>query len=364
MRDFKGGVLHDIDSSSDLLQSWTRCDLLMVLLDVEKIQRQGVGLHDDLRDLSSVLVRDEMRTSEKRLAIVVTQADKAGFTHDRHSPADAERFVAERLPAFSDRVRQCGFREVRCFALASIGSQPEKCEDGGLQVAEKNGRREWRPFGYEEVFDWLCEFRRADRRRVAVSNGWRRAKPCVVAFFVLAIAFVGWQRAVACRRQSAVSVYDDPTSTWEMKADATWRMGERDLSDKMDTRISEYDDQSGKLAGGSDDKALRELLVDNRRFFKNARVGEEGRNRIREIDHRVESRLEDICLERIHAAMESNDYALARELVGRYWADREISKLRDKEVREIDETLQTSERRLAKRDIANYDVGEAGTRRA
>ena len=65
LRDFKGGDLSALDANSPLLQSWTQCDLLMVLLDIENVQNQGTELQDNLRDLSSVLMRKEMEAHQK-----------------------------------------------------------------------------------------------------------------------------------------------------------------------------------------------------------------------------------------------------------------------------------------------------------
>ena len=122
LRDFKGGDLSALDTNSPLLQSWTQCDLLMVLLDIENVQKQGTELQDNLRDLSSVLMRKEMDARQKRLAVVITQADKGGFSVERHSPEEAEGFLDENLPPFFDRIKKCRFKETKCFLLASIGA--------------------------------------------------------------------------------------------------------------------------------------------------------------------------------------------------------------------------------------------------
>ena len=155
LRDFKGGDLSALDADSPLLQSWTQCDLLMVLLDIENVQNQGAELQDNLRDLSSVLMRKEMEAHQKRLAIVVTQADKGGFSEGRHAPEEAEVLLEKNLPVFFERIKKCRFKETKCFLLASIGLEPEIDADGKSRVPEVDGAREWHPFGYEELFDWI-----------------------------------------------------------------------------------------------------------------------------------------------------------------------------------------------------------------
>lgn len=196
LRDFKGGDLSALDADSPLLQSWTQCDLLMVLLDIENVQNQGAELQDNLRDLSSVLMRKEMEAHQKRLAIVVTQADKGGFSEGRHAPEEAEVLLEKNLPVFFERIKKCRFKETKCFLLASIGLEPEIDADGKSRVPEVDGAREWHPFGYEELFDWICAFQNEEASARFWAWFWAKSRPYVAVLLVLALGGMIWRGVV------------------------------------------------------------------------------------------------------------------------------------------------------------------------
>lgn len=356
MRDFRGGDLHDLDADSPLFQSWANCDLLMVLLDVEKAKKQGVELQDDLRDLSAVLVRNEMDASHKRLAIVITQADKGDFTEEQHSPEDAEMFLEENLHDFFDRIKKCGFKEIKSFLLASIGLEPEKSADGKSRVPEVSGKREWHPFGYEELFDWICAFQNEEASARFWAWFWAKSRPYVVVFAVLALGGVIWRGVVFHKQHIALLKYEGCSSTLEEKAEATWKMGDKDRIAKVEERIRDYNAESEKT---SDDAALRSLLSGSKTFREKARISEEQEKRFKEIDIRIADRLEKILFERIKDAMEHEDYDSARELIGQYRKDHEISRKYKEEVKSYDNTLVTDKRLRGKLAIAYYDVGSA-----
>ena len=324
LRDFKGGDLSTLDADSPLLQSWTQCDLLMVLLDIENVQKQGAELQDNLRDLSSVLMRKEMDAHQKRLAIVVTQADKGGFSGEQHSPEEAEGFLDENLPVFFERIKECRFKETKCFLLASIGLEPEKEADGKSRVPEVDGKREWHPFGYEELFDWICAFQNEEASARFWAWFWAKSRPYVAVLAVLALGGVIWQGVVFHGHTKAKSIYEDPYSSLEEKAKATLKMQDKDRIDAIEKRIVEYDKAESEKT--SDEVKLRSLLKESKIFCEKARISEEQGKRFKVIDIRIADRLEEILFKQIKDAMEQGDYDSARTLIGQYRKDLVISK--------------------------------------
>ena len=353
LRDFKGGELSALDANSPLLQSWTQCDLLLVLLDMENVQKQGAELQNNLRDLSSVLMRKEMDAHQKRLAIVVTQADKGGFSVERHSPEEAEGFLDENLPVFFERIKECRFRETKCFLLASIGLEPEVDADGKSRVPEVDGRREWHPFGYEELFDWICAFQNEEASARFRAWLWAKSRPYVAALAVLALGGLIWCGVVFHQQHNALLRYEGH-STLKEKAEATWKMRDKDRIDKVEERICDYKAGSEKTG---DEASLRSLLSGSKAFREKARISEEQETRFKEIDTRIADRLEEILFEQIKDAMEHADYDSARALIGRYRKDQVISRRYQAEVKSYDATLGANERRREKLEIAYHDVG-------
>ena len=351
LRDFKGGDLSALDADSPLLQSWTQCDLLMVLLDIENVQNQGAELQDNLRDLSSVLMRKEMEAHQKRLAIVVTQADKGGFSEGRHAPEEAEVFLEKNLPVFFERIKKCRFKETKCFLLASIGLEPEIDADGKSRVPEVDGAREWHPFGYEELFDWICAFQNEEASARFWAWFWAKSKPYVAVLAGLALVGVIWSGVVFHQQRKALGEYERG-STLEM-AEATLKMSDKDRIDKVEKRISDYEVD----ARASDDAALRELLSRSKIFCEKAKISEEQKTRFKEIDTRIANRLEEILFKQIKDAMEHEYYDSARILIGQYRKDQVISKKFLAEVKLYDNTIEGNNRFSKKREIAyDYDV--------
>lgn len=357
LRDFKGGDLSALDADSPLLQSWTQCDLLMVLLDIENVQNQGAELQDNLRDLSSVLMRKEMEAHQKRLAIVVTQADKGGFSEGRHAPEEAEVLLEKNLPVFFERIKKCRFKETKCFLLASIGLEPEIDADGKSRVPEVDGAREWHPFGYEELFDWICAFQNEEASARFWAWFWAKSRPYVAVLLVLALGGMIWRGVVFQQQHKALLVYKSSASTLQEKAEATWKMSEKDRIDKIEERIRDYEGGARKT---SDDAALRKLLSGSKTFRKNARISEEQEKRFKEIDIRIADRLEEILFEQIKDAIKHEYYDSARTLVGQYREDQVISRNYQAEVRSYDNMLVANKRLKEKLEIAYYDVGAAG----
>ena len=357
LRDFKGGDLSTLDADSPLLQSWTQCDLLMVLLDIEHVQKQGAELQDNLRNLSSALMRKEMDAHQKRLAIVVTQADKGGFSVERHSPEEAEGFLDENLPVFFERIKECHFKETKCFLLASIGLEPEKEADGKSRVPEVDGKREWHPFGYEELFDWICAFQNEEASARFWAWFWAKSRPYVAVLAVLALGGVIWRGVVFHGHTKAKSMYDDPNSTLEEKAKATLKMQDKDRIDAIEDRIRFYNDEAEGL---SEDTSLRELLSKNQTFFSMARTSEEQSIRVSGINHRIADKLERILFNQIKDAMKRRDIASARVLIGQYRIDRVITKSHLAEVDYYNNELDGDKCESEKREIAQYSIGEVG----
>ena len=357
LRDFKGGDLSALDADSPLLQSWTQCDLLMVLLDIENVQNQGTELQDNLRDLSSVLMRKEMEAHQKRLAIVVTQADKGGFSEGRHAPEEAEVLLEKNLPVFFERIKKCRFKETKCFLLASIGLEPEIDADGKSRVPEVDGAREWHPFGYEELFDWICAFQNEEASARFWAWFWAKSRPYVAVLLALALGGMIWRGVVFQQQHKALLVYKSSASTLQEKAEATRKMSEKDRIDKIEERIRDYE---GDARRTSDDAALRKLLSGSKTFRKNARISEEQEKRFKEIDIRIADRLEEILFEQIKDAIKHEYYDSARTLVGQYREDQVISRNYQAEVRSYDNMLVANKRLKEKLEIAYYDVGAAG----
>ena len=354
LRDFKGGDLSVLDANSPLLQSWTQCDLLMVLLDIENVQNQGAELRDNLHDLSSVLIRKEMDAHQKRLAIVVTQADKGGFSEERHAPEEAEVFLDENLPVFFEKIKECRFKETKCFLLASIGLEPEIDADGKSRVPEVDGKREWHPFGYEELFDWICAFQNEEASARFWARFWAKFRPYAAVLAVLAPGGMIWRGVVFQRQHNALLVYGSSASTLEEKAEATWKMRDKDRIDKVEERIRDYNDESAKAI---DDAALRSLLSRSKTFCEKARISEEQETRFKEIDIRIADRLEEKLFEQIKNAIEHEHYGPACELIEQYLKDQVISKKFLAEVKLYDNKIEGNNRFSKKREIAyDYDV--------
>ncbi len=356
LRDFKGGDLPALDADSPLLQSWTQCDLLMVLIDIENVQEQGAELQNNLRDLSSVLMRKEMDAPQKRLAIVITQADKGGFSVDRHSPEEAEGFLEENLPVFFARIKECRFKETKCFLLASIGLEPEIDADSKSRVPEVDGKREWHPFGYEELFDWICAFQNKEASARFWACFWAKSRPYVAVLAVLALGGVIWRGFVVHRQHNALLKYEGH-STLEEKAEATWEMRDEDRIDVIEKRIDDYESESEETR---DDASLRRLLSDSKTFRGKARTSEEQEKRFCKIDSRIRNRLEEILFEKIKYAKDNGDVESACELIGQYLKDQVIAKKRLEEVMAYGNELGVDKRMKEKLEIAYYDVGAAG----
>lgn len=355
MRDFKGGDLHDIDADSALFQSWAQSDLLVVLIDIEKVKSQGGELQDNLRDLSAVLIRNEMNASQKRLAIVITQADKGGFTCGQHSPEAAEKLLDENLHDFFERVKTCGFKETKCFLLASIGLEPEKDDEGKSKVPEVDGKREWCPFGYEELFDWICGFQKQEQSARFWAWLWAKSKPYVAGVAVLALGGVVWCGVVAHQYRVAQSEYEDTNSTLEQKAAATWKMNDKDRIGAIEARIA---NDSARVEEKSEEASLRQVLSDIRTFFEKAKISEEQRIRIREIESRIAEKLEENLFGRIKVAMEQQDHDSARVLIRQYRTDQVITRKHREEVNDYDTELTTDSRTKEKLKIATFHVGD------
>lgn len=362
LRDFKGGDLSALDANSPLLQSWTQCDLLMVLLDIENVQNQGAELRDNLRDLSSVLMRKEMDAHQKRLAIVVTQADKGGFSEERHAPEEAEVFLDENLPVFFERIKECRFKETKCFLLASIGLEPEIDADGKSRVPEVDGAREWHPFGYEELFDWICAFQNEEASARFWDWFWAKSRPYVAVLVVLALGGMIWRGLVFHQQHNALLKYEG-CSTLEEKAEATCKMREKDRIDKVEERIRAYQAESEKT---SDEASLRSLLLGSKTFHDKARISEEQKTRFKEIDTRIADRLEQSLVGRIKNAMERRDYDSARTLIGKYRENVEILegmailRKHKEEVDRYENELVMKRQAKEKREISCFVVGDAG----
>ena len=344
-----------LDADSPLLQSWTQCDLLMVLLDIENVQKQGTELQDNLRDLSSALMRKEMDAHQKRLAIVVTQADKGGFSVERHSPEEAEGFLDENLPVFFERIKKCRFKETKCFLLASIGLEPEKESDGKSRVPEVDGKREWHPFGYEELFDWICAFQNEEASARFWAWFWAKSRPYVAVLAVLALGGVIWRGAVFHQQHNALLKYEG-CSTLDEKAEATWKMKDEDRIAKVEERIRDYKAESEK---SSDEVTLRSLLSQSKTLCKKARISEEQEKRFKEIDIIIADRLEQSLFDRIKNAMERRDYDSARTLIRKYRKDEIISRKHKEEVDSYENELIADNRLKEKIAIAYFDVGAA-----
>ena len=357
VRDFKGGELHDLDADSPLLQSWAECNLLMVLLDIEKVQKQGVELQNNLRDLSAVLMRDEMDATGKRLAIVITQADKGGYSQKQHSVEDAEKFVKDNMPTFFERIRTCGFNETKCFLLASIGLNPEEGTDGDMRVPEVDGVREWRPFGYEKIFDWVCDFQLHDQRERMWANFRMKTKPFVAVLAVLAVGVVIWLGVVLNRQHGAKEVYDSLNSSLAEKATATHEMSEKNRIDAIEERIKDYKVEAESVY---DERKLRDSLSDSKKFFGKAKLSEEQHKRVCEVDIRVSERIEDILFDRIKDAMEQHEYNSARNLIAQYRDDQVIARNHQNDVNEYRDEIRDSILADQKRVVASYDVRDVG----
>ena len=362
LRDFKGGDLRLIDADNALFQSWAQSDLLVVLIDIENLKRQGIELQDNLRDLLSVLTRtvltrNEMNASQKRLAIVITQADKGGFSEAQHSPDAAERLLDENLHDFFERIKTCGFKETKCFLLASIGLEPEKGADGKTRVPEVDGKREWRPFGYEELFDWICAFRRQEKISRFYEVLWEKAKPYAVALAVLAIGGVIWCGLIFHGYTKAKAMYYNPVSTLEEKAKATWKMRDKDRIGAIEARIA---NDSTRVEGKSEETSLRQVLSDIQTFSGKAKISEEQSIRIRAIESRIAEKLEEELFGRIKVAMKQQDYDSVRVLISQYRTDQEITRKHREEVNAYDTELTTDSRTKEKSAIAYYYVGDVG----
>lgn len=355
LRDFKGGDLSALDADSPLLQSWTQCDLLMVLLDIENVQKQGTELQDNLRDIFSVLMRKEMVARQKRLAVVITQADKGGFSEGRHAPEEAEALLDKNLPVFFKRIKECRFKETKCFLLASIGLEPEIDADGKSRVPEVDGVREWHPFGYEELFDWICAFQNEEASARFWAWFWAKSRPYVAVLAVLALGGVIWHGVVFHQQRIALSKYKG-SSTLPEKAVATRKMSDKDCIKEVEERIRKYE---GDARITSDDVALRELLSDSKTFWKNAKISEEQKTRFKEIDTRIADRLEQNLVDLIKNAMECRNYDSARTLIGQYREDKVISRKHKEEVDLYENELVMNRRAKEKREISCFVVGDA-----
>lgn len=358
MCDYRGRDLHDVDDASPLLQNWASCDVLLIMIDVSMVANGGPELLENLRDLRNALNRPAMKAREKSLAVVLTQADKVGFSKERHSCEEARRYLDKNLRTFSRAIEEFGFRRWKCFALASLGVEPKKNEDGFKYIPLVDRRPAINPFGYEELFDWLSDI----RPQVALKKTWaallEKWRPfdrpvkigIVVTGMIVALISVvltyGWNAAKETATNEAESS--------DVRAKATWDMREEERIAEIENRIQEYE---RKLRSAGADAEVRNVLNDWKKYWGHAKLTENQKSRVDELSHEFMRKLETTLVDGIVQTVEAKNDAYAKALIVRYDADTLILRDHEKRIKELRDILLERERESARHDIAKFSVG-------
>ena len=320
--DFRGQDIKEVDRDSELFKTWASSDVLLVLLDAGLVQRSDAQMRENLHAICEQLSRPEMNVAQKRLAILVTQADKV-TDRENCSPEVARAFMDEYLKDFSDQISRMGYRDWRCFFISSLGVEPERDVNGfKLLCKDEQGRRVPQSFGYEHLLFWVAE-----EKRRAIVERTRNAVLKWVGLPVLSGLFLwgGIYMCVAHRQARAKTHYYSPNATWEEKAAATWQMKESDCVDAMEDAIDKYNQ---KLS--SEDLAnVRETLFVTAQFFGKAKISIPQNIRLSEIRKTAVHRIEDDLVSNIQGAIDDEQ---RKRLIDDYDKDALIEKYRKDEV--------------------------------
>jgi len=354
LRDYKGGDLKSLDKDSPLFQSWASSDVLLVMLDVAKVREGGGELRSNLKCLWDVLGREEMNPGSKRVAVVFTQADKLNFSRVDHSSEKAMVFLEDNLPGFGKILDTAGFREWRCFLLASLGLEP-KAEDGGIKKLEiENGEPVLNTFGYEELFDWLVVVKRKQWLMWFVG----KSKPYVFTVVAVLLVFVAVVSFGLYRAFRAAKIVNDPTATVVQKAAATGEMKVEDRVQCVEDRIDRFKRTLDEHAGNQ--SAIEEIVKRENEFWENAVMSEEQRKRVNGIILDCKEALENRLVDTICSEVERGEDDSALNHIGEYERNRFITKMREEDVSKSRKTIRQRLLAVQRAKIANCVIGGTG----
>lgn len=186
--DYKGGDLGTADENSNLFKAWEACDYLLLLLDVDREGRFPRAR--DLSRLFDVIASRRMMNSGKHLCLLLTKADRHGRRPGETGAAFARPFVEEKFAALIDKIENVlGFSDWTSLYVASLGVEPDLRPNAeGKSVAALPQDGGIRPFGYEEICDWIVAT--ADEARS--SFVFRKARKWIFGGLVLLAALGGW----------------------------------------------------------------------------------------------------------------------------------------------------------------------------
>lgn len=284
--DYRGGEIGEIDADAELFKVWADCDFLALMLDVDSEGRCPRA--KDLSHLFDVIANRKMINRGKHLCFLLTKADRHGCSVMAHDAEAARDFLRSRFAALVVKVEDVlGFRDWSAFYVASLGVEPTVREtDAGKKVAvvPPEGIR---PFGYDEVCDWIVATsgRARRKRRFRKFRGWivLGALALAVGAAALVSRHVGF---VEARR-----IAENPKSSRLEQAEATHQMSANGREKFLDGRLDRY---AQALAAAEAPERIRALMKDEAVFFDVADLSEEQRMRRGELDARARSRCREL----------------------------------------------------------------------
>ena len=284
--DYRGGEVDEIDADAELFKVWEECDFLALLLDVDSEGRCPRA--QDLSHLFDAIANRKMINRGKHLCFLLTKADRHGCSVMAHDVEAARDFLRSRFAALIVKIEDVlGFRDWSAFYVASLGVEPTVREtESGKKVAvvPPGGIR---PFGYDEVCDWIV----ATSARARRNRRFRKFRGLIVfgalALAVGAAAFVSRRLGFAEARRIA----ENPKSTRLEQAEATHLMSADGREKFLDVRMDRY---ARALAAADAPERIRELMKDEAVFFDAADLSEEQRMRRGELEARARSRCREL----------------------------------------------------------------------
>lgn len=343
--DYRGADTGDVESGDPLLNRWLESDVLLVLVPVDVALNDGRS-RDYLHHLANALTRLAERAHEKRLAVVLTQADNAEFTKDSHDSKSALEFLRQKLPDFCEKLTQVGFKSWSCFALASLGVEPKKDKHGfGTLTCDAAGPC-LDTFGYEELFDWLATI----KTELYVRNTFRRIVGSIPFKATLAIAICALigivvRAGVMYRmREHAKVVLESDSTTLEEKGLAFRHVSPSDRQ----TRFDEFLERFGQEVEDRDSVVELKKVIDKWDLFvENARFTESESQDWSMTKSTAKSRIEEKYFKIIQDLYKGNDFNGALDQINAYAKEPHKDGSHGQEIEVIRETIkQTVDRDL------------------
>lgn len=357
--DYRGADTGDVERGDALLDRWLESDVLLVLVPVD-VALNGGRSRDYLHHLANALTRLAERAHEKRLAVVLTQADKAEFTKSSHDSKSALEFLKRNIPDFCEKLTQGGFKSWSCFALASLGVEPKKDKHGfGTLTCDAAGPC-LDTFGYEELFDWLATI----KTELYVRNTFRRivgSIPFKVALAIALCALIGIvvrAGVMYLMWEHAQVVLESDSTTLEEKGLAFRHVSPSDRQ----TRFDELLERFGQEVEDRDSVVELKKVIDKWDLFvENARFTESESRDWSMTKSTARSRIEEKYFKIIQDLYKGNDFNGALDQINAYAKEPHKDGSHGQEIEVIRETIKQTVDRDLRLAIKAVFIGNPST---